>query len=480
MKDYFKNIEVPNLLVGWFCYLAGLSLFAFGNFSAYQTLPLRFYEYNPFRQQGFLLSVGVVLLVMGYLITILNYQKISKYAALLKIGLFLTMMVSVLALPYSSCDAYYYVVRGFSSFAENPFISPLNFTGWAPISESFIGPGLQGIVYPYGYLALWQLQLTFILSFGIEQLYLALLTLEGIFLSLLIARKIYQESGWLKKTFSRSVFYIIFLLNPILWSEGWINRHNDLLGIFILLLAFTAFKREKWLVGVFWFFLSLQVKANFILLIPLLVFYLWKKKVLNPTSAFLMSLLLVGILLPYPIFYGIDTILPGLESLNNFLSGPVVLGLYGSILAILRILTLDYPAPVLQEVTRYIIYAVLFFYMMFRIYRIRSRNIDFNYFYYLCFELYLVYVLVLNPTFMPWHLLWLIPFLPRVFDNINKQKLPFIGRAIMLIFILWGFLGISNSEVLFSMESFTFLVAGLLLYVLGYFMLRPFIFSEQS
>lgn len=71
---------------------------------------------------------------------------------------------------------------------------------------------------------------------------------------------------------------VFFALNPLVIIEILISGHNDIVMMFLALLAFYFFNKKKTLVAIFLLFLSILIKYATIFLLPIFIYIVWKNR----------------------------------------------------------------------------------------------------------------------------------------------------------------------------------------------------------
>lgn len=131
------------------------------------------------------------------------------------------------------------------------------------------------------------------LSFGNLTLALCLYKLFNLVLHLINAYLIY------KITNKRTVFALMYGINPLILFDGLCNVHNELLLIFLILLGLYFFIKKKNLaLTVIAFALATAVKYVAILLLPFIVLYYYRKEKLlkRIMYSFVWSILFIVVL----------------------------------------------------------------------------------------------------------------------------------------------------------------------------------------
>lgn len=150
------------------------------------------------------------------------------------------------------------------------------------------------------------------LSFGNLTLALCLYKLFNLVLHLINAYLIY------KITNKRTVFALMYGINPLILFDGLCNVHNELLLIFLILLGLYFFiKKKNMPLTVISFALATVVKYVAILLIPFIVLYYYRKEKITKRilySCLWAILFIVIVILCYSIY------MRNLDFLNGILT----------------------------------------------------------------------------------------------------------------------------------------------------------------
>lgn len=70
---------------------------------------------------------------------------------------------------------------------------------------------------------------------------------------------------------------ILFALNPLIIIETLVSGHNDITMIFLIISSYFLLMNKKTFLGILLFILSILIKYTTILLLPILLYVLWKK-----------------------------------------------------------------------------------------------------------------------------------------------------------------------------------------------------------
>jgi hypothetical protein len=215
---------------------------------------------------------------------------------------FVCGLVLLAVIPFHSSDLYGYLNRGFqqSIFHTNPYLTPIaEISGWQ--NEPLLHAHWEYNPCPYGFFfARWADWLTklsgghFVSALFLMKLANLFFLLGTVFLIAKLAKAGKQERPWF------SAF--LFGANPLVLLHVMGNGHNDILMVFLLLLALACLRATRWN----WLTLpilalSVLVKYASGLAVPFVLLYafrhrLWKVLLLGGVFTIMLGVLMA---LPY-------------------------------------------------------------------------------------------------------------------------------------------------------------------------------------
>lgn len=218
----------------------------------------------------------------------------------------LCALILLAVIPFHSSDLYGYLNRGFqqSVFHTNPYLTPIaDIPGWE--QQSLLHAHWQYNPCPYGFFfAQWTRWITQ-LSQG--HFVLAFLMMKAINVALLVGTTLLiaglsTQLGQVRSQCHAGLSTFLFGANPLVLLHVVGNGHNDILMVFLLLLAlqFLNSKSWKWLTLPV-LALSVLVKYASLLAVPFVLVYLvqqrrWKVLLVG---GLLSAMLTIMLALPY-------------------------------------------------------------------------------------------------------------------------------------------------------------------------------------
>lgn len=220
-------------------------------------------------------TLSVSVFFCFYLVVIYLFKKNVLALKDIKI-LFLISCTLIFSYPAMlSFDIFNYLATAkvFFFYKENPYIimpnafinDPLLLFMHAPNKTALYGPA-------------WLLLSSLPFFWGFGSFLLTLLTFK-LFILLFFIGTLYM----IQKLAVNKYSIILFALNPLVLIETLVSGHNDIVMVFLCLVAFYYLKQKKLIISIVLLLLSILIKYATIVLLPvfLLVIYQWyiKKKI---------------------------------------------------------------------------------------------------------------------------------------------------------------------------------------------------------
>lgn len=216
--------------------------------------------------------IGIIFLFfIFYLIFLSLFRK--KRLTVKEMKWIVAISVALLFFSYPamlSYDVFNYVTTAKILFFyhENPYITmPIEFSG-----EPFLSfTRATNKVALYGPLWLAITALPYVLSFGSFILLLASFKLLVVLFYLGTLFIIWRLSNDLFSVF-------LFALNPLVLLEVLVSNHNDIVMMFLVLLALLCIMKKRIFVGLIFFICSILIKYASLFLLPIFLYVIWKNK----------------------------------------------------------------------------------------------------------------------------------------------------------------------------------------------------------
>lgn len=265
---------MKNIIIYFYAiFLLLFSIFSYAfvdpNLSYLKTLYSDFVFSNRLLTTIFYTSLIIVFFIFYSIFIFLGIKK-----RLSKKNIYVLLAISVVILFFSypamlSFDIFNYIATSkvLFSYHENPYIvMPVEFMGdpllafmHAANKIVLYGPFwilLTGIPYLLGFG-------NFIITLFSFKLFIIFSYLGTVFL----VWKISKNTNSL----------ILFALNPLIIIETLVSGHNDIVMIFLIISSYFLLMNKKTFLGILLFILSILIKYTTILLLPILLYILWKK-----------------------------------------------------------------------------------------------------------------------------------------------------------------------------------------------------------
>ena len=247
-----------------------------------------------------------------------NHKNIFETKKQMVIFIIVISIIFFIMLPLTSTDVFYYIGTGWAEahYGINPYYTSVDnlFEQNPDVVNDQILSKMKGIwsneTIVYG--PVWPLICKILsgLSMGNLTLALFIYKLFNLSLHILNAYLIYKIARNKKR------FPLMYALNPLILFDGLANVHNEMLLVFLILLALYFFIRKKNMaLTVVFLALGSAVKYVAILLVPFLVLYYYRKE--KPTKKIIYSIfwaiLFIAVLTLCYLFYMQDiTVLKGI------------------------------------------------------------------------------------------------------------------------------------------------------------------------
>lgn len=233
----------------------------------------------------------ILILFLFYAIFLGSIKKGKFNASSVKLLIGISLIL-ILAYPAMlSYDIFNYIATAKVSFfyKENPYlIMPIEF----PNDPFFIFTRATNKIALYGPFWIALTSIPFLLGFG--NFLLILLNFK-----ILIA-VFYIGTNFLIWKFSKNLFSVVFFaLNPLVLIEILLGAHNDIVMVFLALLAFYILEKNERFKSLLFLFLSILIKYATLFLLPIYVYSFImkvKKNQINWEKVFYISALLMIII----------------------------------------------------------------------------------------------------------------------------------------------------------------------------------------
>ncbi len=343
-------------------------------------------------------SVGIYLVAFYFL----NHPKVSvsvSFKFIITIFSVLAVLIILLNLPTAQ-DVYWNLIHGkiFSQYHLNPYTTAPN----ALSSDSWVASLVDWQALQMTHGPLWVIIMGAITYFT-SSIASALMILRFFMLSVALGSGImlYKILDLYPEFTNKLKVMLItaFLFNPFILQNAFLYPHNDMLIMFIMLLAFFLFKKEKYTLSAYILLLGVFIKyiTALAVLIPVYYIIVSKKLSLQKKVLSLISILIISIAL-YLLFYypfGYSVFAPGL--LNEFTDrGSVITSSLGALI-LGGVFLVSY--KILKIVSIIFAFATLLICLL--------KKADSRY----IFTLPFIVLLFFYPWFQPWYVLWIFPLL---------------------------------------------------------------------
>lgn len=365
---------------------------------------------------GTIFFVGLFCAIaFAYFNILKNYKNEFTTTKNVAIFIIVISLLFFIMLPLTSTDVFYYIGTGWSEakYGVNPYYTTVNeimdnVDGAAQDDMLLKMKGIwSGQTIVYG--PVWPLVCRILSGLSMGNLLLALFIykLFNLVLHLINTYLIY------KITNKRSLFALMYGLNPLVLFDGLVNVHNEVLLIFLILfgLYFLIRKKNIFLTVVF-FALATAVKYIAILLIPFLVLYYYRKEkpVKKILKSFLLAILFIAIVtLCYMIYMRKFDILKGVMIQQGKFAN--------SILTALAIK--DFYTALTVSVVFMIAFIIIYIATLIKI-LFTKKQYTFSGFIRIYNGLLVLFLFGVITNFQSWYILWILPTL--IWDKSKNIK----------------------------------------------------------
>lgn len=324
-----------------------------------------------------------------------------------------------LAIPSHSSDLHGYIARGAqqSLYHHNPYLQTVNDT-----KEYYAEPLLLNFMWPhqvttYGPIFVYMTKVIVFLSnnnFFFSFINFKLLNLTLFFLMVLFVLRTKQ---------TKDIYLISW--NPLILIQGLWNCHNDVFSGALIFFGLYLLKDKKYFWSIFCLIISAGIKFISLMVIPIVVFYLIKKKskidaFLNIILGFSCGIILIFIFSVDYLMLDHKALLLGLDKIILSIND-----IHKSMIATLFVLTkyfcnwqnINCNLPVVLKIFKYSFYSIFVLFYIFILLKKKSDlfgDIALVLFIFLCFTL---------AKFHSWYLLNVIFLIPFIESGLLKRIL---------------------------------------------------------
>lgn len=320
-----------------------------------------------------------------YLFTIVLVYKTEIKLHHIFIAMIFVFIFKLLALqiePVGSDDYYRYLwdgkvlVNGINPFQFPPNSESLNHLHSSILPTEVTYPNIKTIYFPLS-------QAAFALAYLIGGETVWGLKFILLFFDILLTAGLFLI---FKKRKLDYKFILIYVLNPLIFYQFFVDAHIDLLGIYFFLFS-IYFLDDRKIVSSIFLGASLMVKPTFIIALPILFFY--EKGIFSKINRLIIPLILLAVsFIPFSLSANpFDTLM---NYSRHWSFNGAVFNLFANF--------------VNDTFTIRIILLILFFLLYFLLLRY-SKNVISSFYYSLMF------FLLLSPVIHPWYAAWLIVLL---------------------------------------------------------------------
>jgi len=354
---------------------------------------------------GTILFIGIFTAIAFVYYKILkNSKKEFKITNQVVIFVITVVALFVIMLPLTSTDVFYYIGTGWSEahYGVNPYYTSVNDL-MAQNEEAASDEMLlkmkgiwSGQTIVYG--PIWPFICKILSGLSMGNLFAALFIYKifNACLHLVNTYLIYKISN------KRTVFTLMYALNPLVLFDGIVNVHNEILVIFFILMGLYFFlKKKNMFLTIVFFALATAVKYFAVLLIPFLVLYYYRKEKLLKKILYsaLWAILFIGILvLCYMIYMRDFSVLKGIITQQGKYAN--------SIFLMIAIKNTKY-AKIASKICM-IAFLLLYMYTLIRLF-FTKKQYTFSALISKYNMLLVVFLFAVITNFQSWYTLWLLP-----------------------------------------------------------------------
>lgn len=407
----------------------------------YQTL------FFAFLLLGFVISYGVL---------IKNRSRIFKREKQIFGFILGTSAIFVLVVPFMSSDVFYYLGIGRlnSQYGQNPYyVTMKDYVEQGNVDleqDTVMQKGYNnywsGTTVVYG--PVWTMICSVIsaMSFGNVDVGLFLFKVMNLLVHLLSCWVIYKMT-------KKSVFVLLYGLNPFVLIEGIGNVHNDMFVVLFLLLAFyMVLKKKNLVLSVFFLALATDIKYFAILVLPLVVIYFYRNEKIARRIVKCIEyggLYSVFVIIPYVLYFQDFQVFMGLRTQRE----QIVKGFYFFVMQYFT-----NPEGLHELLAETIFYLFVVMYFCYSVCLLCQKKIVWRKEVKELYGFILGFLFLLITNFQPWYFMWLTPFL--FWQNSRNIKL-IVQMQILTLVANMVFLVYSEYYV-YGVPYFVVLIVGIL------------------
>ncbi len=242
-----------------------------------------YYSFGILLQRGNTFSLVYFLICfvaffMVYFLIIKNCKKILKDNKQTLIFVAIISVLFCIIVPYGDRDIFAYIANGWanSHYNENPYyLSVQDVEDKYQVSDEMfkeIASVWKNEKLTYGPVCIIVGSILTFFSFGNLGLALLLYKLFNLFIHL-------GSTYLIMKTTNKKKMTLLYAINPVVLMQGLSSVHNDLLVVFLIVLAiYFAVKKKDFLVTTMILSIAVAAKYVAILILPFLIIYLVKNE----------------------------------------------------------------------------------------------------------------------------------------------------------------------------------------------------------
>ena len=402
---------------------------------------------------GFFIAGWFVLVTIGYLWLIKNYDKLTRRQLVLTAVI--SSLGAVLTAPFGSTDIFYYLgaARGEVISNINPYLG--GFIKINPFHATlFAGNG--PIMYPPLWLTINKVLWTLSAPLGL---------LGQAYFYKLIFLICHVLTSWLVyKSTKRFDSLILYFFNPLILFEFATNAHFDALMLLFIAFGIYLITNNKVIIGLTSISLAVLTKYTAVLFLPFLVVYLmfnaWKNKKLTRVSLKIIGAGLLSMAITFVSFYPYwkitgKNMLTGIMTQNDWFVNSLFSTLYVPLIWLYKVL-MGQSIPSISA--KYLWILLILAGTTLVVARVRqylqkiSRISPIPLFELLILSV-IVFLMFFQRSFWPWYATW--AFLPAVFltktNKLFKSGLIFTFSS-LAFYIPFAFFGHDSTKVLDNLQ----------------------------
>lgn len=403
---------------------------------------------NPNKKYIISIQICLIILLLIFFLVLKRYKNfdLSK----LKIGYVAAGLASVFIYPTISCDIFYYVSYAIlqGKYHLNPYNTAIQDVIRLVSEKPFhiLTGATSRTPMTYGYLYSIYLKSLYFISFKNYYIAFYILKIINFICIYYIAKYATKIICYLKPNTNKNLIFIGIALNPLLLIEGIINGHNDIILIFLCIIAIWNFIQERCLVASILFMVGVHIKISILLMLPFAFIYAIKRGIKLKTVVFIILLFLISFL-PYGLIYNVWTIPKGILIYQKYsdisFSISILYILYGNI---------NFVPGGISDLISCIQLLFIAFYLSMLAYYIKNNSKNIDIIFKIIMLVYFVYIVIVSPVAYIWYFIWLLPGILCC-----KQE-QIINMSLMLS-------ALDIAYELLSMCSYSIPVTSILIYV---------------